>query len=76
MNTPSSLVYQNSEAPEVSAVSGAFPLLAYELRSKDQINGMLTELSKLAAPDTQASALWGSLEALFYTPRFFPHLMN
>jgi hypothetical protein len=46
----------------VSAVSGAFPLLAYELRSKDLMAVMLKEVAPLAAADPQSRTLWTRVE--------------
>ncbi|SRR5229473_7266828 len=46
----------------VSAVSGPFPLLAYELRSKDLMAVMLKKVAPFAAVDAQSRTLWTKVE--------------
>jgi hypothetical protein len=46
----------------VSALSGPFPLLAYELRSKDLMTTLLKDLAPLAAADAQSRVLWAKVE--------------
>lgn len=46
----------------VSAIAGPFPLLAFELRSKDAISRALTYLASFAASDVQVQAVWVDVE--------------
>jgi len=59
---PSSDSLQKRYDDAVSSVSGAFPLLAYRLRSKDVIRPIIKTMRQAMSADSNAAKLWLNLE--------------